>query len=58
VESKKARTWQGLKNSMPVLLDTTGIILLSGSAMLWNTMAGLAAAGVGCLVLNHRVHGR
>jgi hypothetical protein len=45
-----------LKRVMPVALDTTGIILLSSSAMLWSTIAGLAAAGVGCFVLNYRWH--
>lgn len=41
----------------PFLLDTAGIILLSGSAMLWwGLAAGLAAAGVGCFVLNFRIH--
>ena len=45
-----------LKKSMPKALDTTGIILLSSSAMLWSTIAGLAAAGVGCFVLNWRWH--
>jgi hypothetical protein len=43
---------------MPVLLDTTGIILLSGSAMLFfGVAAGAAALGVGCLVLNWRFYG-
>jgi hypothetical protein len=41
----------------PILLDTAGIILLSGSAMVWNLIAGLAAAGIGCFVLNWRWFG-
>ncbi|MFJ3037723.1 hypothetical protein [Streptomyces tendae] len=40
---------------MPILLDMTGIILLSGAAMLWHLAAGVAALGVGVLLLN-RVH--
>jgi hypothetical protein len=57
VTSKKmpVRRWmQGLNKAMPVLLDTTGIILLSASAMLWDPIAGTAAAGLGCFVLNKR----
>jgi hypothetical protein len=52
------RRWmQGLNRSMPVLLDTSGTILLSGSAMLWlGVAAGVAALGVGCLVLNWRFY--
>lgn len=42
---------------MPVVLDTTGIILLSGSAMmLLGLAAGVAALGVGCIVLNWRFY--
>jgi hypothetical protein len=48
---------QVLNRAMPVLLDTTGIILLSGSVMLWNVIAGTAAFGVGCLALNWRFYG-
>jgi len=52
------RRWmQGLNRAMPVLLDTSGIMLLSGSAMMWNLIAGLATAGVGCFVLNWRCYG-
>jgi hypothetical protein len=55
--SARLTRWNAfLKKSMPVLLDTTGIILLSSSAMLWDVIAGLAAAGVGCFVLNYRWH--
>lgn len=60
VTSKKVpvRRWmQGLNRAMPVLLDTSGIMLLSGSAMLWlGVAAGTAALGVGCLVLNWRFY--
>jgi hypothetical protein len=58
VTSRKAnpRRWmQGLNKVMPVLLDMTGIILLSGAAMLLHLAAGVAALGVGVLLLN-RVH--
>lgn len=44
-----------MNRSMPVLLDMTGIILLSSAAMLWHLIAGLVALGLGCLVMN-RVH--
>ncbi|MFJ4682050.1 hypothetical protein [Streptomyces sp. NPDC088789] len=58
--SKKVpiRRWaQGLNGVMPKLLDTTGIILLSGSAMLaFGVAAGTAALGAGCLVLNWRFY--
>ena len=58
--SKKVpvRRWmQGLNKAMPVLLDTSGVMLLSSSAMLWlGVAAGAAALGVGCLVLNWRFY--
>lgn len=51
------RRWvQGLNRAMPVVLDATGIMLLSGSAMLINVAAGVAATGIGCLVLNWRFY--
>ena len=52
------RRWmQGLNRAMPVLLDTSGIMLLSGSAMLaFGVAAGTAALGVGALVLNWRFY--
>jgi phosphate/sulfate permease len=43
---------------MPILLDMTGIILLSSAAMVWHLIAGLVAAGLGCFVLNWRVYER
>ncbi len=56
--NEQYRMWaQLLRKLAPILLDTAGIILLSSSAMLWSTIAGLAVAGVGCFVLNWRVHG-
>lgn len=52
------RRWmQGLNRAMPVVLDTSGVILLSGSAMmLLGAAAGIAALGVGCIVLNWRFY--
>ena len=52
------RRWmQGLNRAMPVVLDTSGVILLSGSAILFfGVAAGVAALGVGCLVLNWRFY--
>lgn len=51
------RWMQALNRSMPVALDVTGVMLLSGSAMLWNLIAGLAVAGIGCFLLNWRFYG-
>lgn len=60
VTSKRVpvRRWmQGLNRAMPVVLDTAGIMLLSGSANLFfGLAAGLAALGVGCIVLNWRFY--
>jgi hypothetical protein len=53
-----SRWMQGLRNHKRVPLDTAGIILLSSSAMMWDPIAGTAAAGVGCLVLNWLIHDR
>lgn len=57
IRDLKRRWMRTLNRSMPVLLDMTGIILLSGAAMLWHLIAGLVAAGLGCFVLNWRVYG-
>lgn len=54
-KARMRRCMQKLNRAMPVILDTSGIMLLSGSAMMWNLIAGTAALGVGLLVLN-RVH--
>lgn len=59
VTKERSRRWLGsLNRAMPVLLDTTGTMLLSGSVMLVNVAAGVAAAGVGLIVLNWRFYGR
>lgn len=51
------RRWmQGLNGAMPVVLDTAGAMLLSGSAMMWEPIAGVAALGVSCIVLNWRFY--
>lgn len=51
---ERFRRWvQVLRKLAPILLDTAGIILLSGSAMLWlGLAAGMAALGLGCFLLN------
>lgn len=55
----RVRRWmQTLNRSMPILLDMTGIILLSVAAMVWHLTAGLVAAGLGCFVLNWRIYER
>ncbi|CAL9351297.1 hypothetical protein SUDANB1_00466 [Streptomyces sp. enrichment culture] len=54
----RVRRWmQSVNRSMPILLDMTGIILLSSAAMVWHLIAGLVALGLGCFVLNWRVYG-
>lgn len=52
------RRWaQALNTAMPVVLDTSGVILLSVSVILFfSVAAGVAALGVGCLVLNWRFY--
>lgn len=55
---ERSRRWKhGLNTAMPVLLDTTGTMLLSGSVMMLNVAAGVAAVGAGLLVLNWRFYG-
>jgi len=57
-EKVPVRRWmQGLNRAMPVVLDTAGTILLSGSVMMLNVAAGVAAAGASLLVLNWRFYG-
>ncbi len=58
VKAHLGRLMQGLRNHKRVPLDTAGIILLSSSAMMWNPIAGTAAAGAGCFVLNWLIHDR
>jgi hypothetical protein len=59
VTKQRHRRWgQAMNRAMPVLLDTTGTMLLSGSVMLLNVAAGIAAAGVSLIVLNWRFYGR
>jgi hypothetical protein len=54
---ERIRRWRrALNRSMPILLDMTGIILLSSAAMVWHLIAGLVAAGLGCFVLNWRCY--
>jgi hypothetical protein len=42
---------------MPFVLDGTGAMLLSGSAMMWNIVAGTAALGLSVFYMNHRIFG-
>lgn len=42
---------------MPFVLDATGAILLSVSAMLLNVVAGIAAFGLSVFYMNHRIYG-
>jgi hypothetical protein len=59
VTKQRHRRWgQVVNRAMPVLLDTTGTMLLSGSVMMLNVAAGVAAAGVSLIVLNWRFYGR
>lgn len=51
-----SRWASNLNRAMPAALDTTGIILLSSAAMIYHVIAGLAAAGIGCLALNWRFY--
>lgn len=57
LKEQRARLAEKLNTSMPVMLDATGLMLLSGSAMMWHTIAGTAAAGLSCFYLNRRVYG-
>jgi hypothetical protein len=58
VKTRMTRLADLLRKSSSVLLDTAGIILLSGSASLWwGVAAGAAALGLGCFVMNYRVNG-
>lgn len=47
-----------MNRAMPVVLDATGAMLLSGSAMMLNQIAGVAAAGLSVFYINHRIYGR
>ncbi|MFH9073437.1 hypothetical protein [Streptomyces alboflavus] len=53
-----ASSGRKLNTAMPYLLDTAGIILLSGSVMMLHVAAGIAVAGVGMFVLNWRFYDR
>jgi hypothetical protein len=52
------RRWaQQMNMSMHVALDAVGLMLLSGSAIMWNPIVGTAAAGVSVLILSGRHFG-
>lgn len=57
--TKQYRAWLGqqMNKSMPVALDAIGLMLLSSSAMMWDIIAGTAAAGISCFYLNRRIYG-
>lgn len=40
---------------LPFVLDVLGIVLVAAGAFLWSTVAGLVAAGLGCLSLSFLV---
>ena len=40
---------------LPFVLDVLGIVLVSAGAFMWSTVAGLVAAGLGCLGLSFLV---
>lgn len=46
-----------MNEAMPVVLDATGAMLLSGSAMLLHVVAGVAALGLSVFYINHRIYG-
>lgn len=47
-----------VNEAMPVVLDATGAMLLSGSAMMLNHIAGVAALGLSVFYINNRIFGR
>ena len=51
------RLGQKLNTAMPVVLDATGAMLLSGSAMLVHVVAGVAALGLSVFYINNRIYG-
>ena len=58
MDKSLTRRWiRNLNRAMPVVLDTTGVMLLAGSAMLLNAVAGVAAYGVALIYLNGRFYG-
>lgn len=44
-----------MNTAMPYVLDGTGAMLLSGSAMMWSIVAGTAALGLSVLYMSHRL---
>lgn len=51
----RRRMVEAVARARAELLDAAGLGLLASSAFCWSTAAGLAAAGVGTLVLNWRI---
>ena len=56
-KEQQRRLTDRVNTGMPVALDAIGLMLLSGSAMMWHVIAGTAAAGISCLYLNRRIFG-
>lgn len=46
-----------LNKAMPVVLDATAAMLLSGSAMMMSQIAGVAALGLSVIYINNRIYG-
>jgi hypothetical protein len=44
-----------MNTAMPYVMDGTGAMLLSGSAMMWSIVAGTAALGLSVLYMSHRL---
>ena len=51
------RLGRKVNGAMPVVLDATGAMLLSGSAMLVHVVAGVAALGLSVFYINNRIYG-
>jgi len=56
-KQRNGRVWRRASEAMPVVLDATGAMLLSGSAMLVHVVAGVAALGLSVFYINHRIYG-
>jgi len=56
-KERRRRLGPFMNTAMPVALDVSGVMLLSGSVILVNLAAGIAAVGAGLIVLNWRFYG-
>lgn len=57
-KERKHRLAHRMNEGMPVVLDTAGAMLLSGSAMMLDQILGVAALGLSVFYINHRIYGR